>query len=154
MGSDESVGSCIPHLEFNNSQKQQLSDTKTTTSKEDHKPIVLNMERGTCFYCKKQGHWAVNCPDKQKNKPDSPGGGSRPVIIYDQSIPNRRCPCGGGPCTILTSHTAKNPGRKFYKCPRQMVGKVSSFYGSFLNKIVDFICYLLVQLHIQLFVLS
>ncbi|KAJ0267005.1 hypothetical protein HA466_0008990 [Hirschfeldia incana] len=35
----------------------------------------------------------------------------------DQDFPEKNCPCGNGVCSILTSNTQKNPGRKFYKCP-------------------------------------
>lgn len=37
------------------------------------------------------------------------------------TVPERLCPCGAGVCTVLTAHTEKNMGRRFYRCPR---GKV------------------------------
>ncbi|OVA09705.1 zinc finger protein [Macleaya cordata] len=116
MGS-ESVGSSNPVLEFNKSQKQQFSGPQNTP--EVHQPILHNMELDTCFHCKKQGHWAVNCPDKQKKKAESPTDPT-PAMIGDQSILDRPCPCGGGSCIVRTSKTPTNPGRKFYKCPLKM----------------------------------
>ncbi|OAY73266.1 DNA topoisomerase 3-alpha [Ananas comosus] len=38
-----------------------------------------------------------------------------------EEIPERACPCGSGTCSVLTSATAKNPGRKFYRCPLRAV---------------------------------
>ena len=32
--------------------------------------------------------------------------------------PKQLCPCGQGPCKMLTSNTARNPHRKFYRCPK------------------------------------
>ena len=37
---------------------------------------------------------------------------------YDD-VPEKQCPCGGGPCVVKTSNTPKNPNRRFYKCPAQ-----------------------------------
>ncbi|KAF3568518.1 hypothetical protein DY000_02017345 [Brassica cretica] len=37
----------------------------------------------------------------------------------EQDYPEKNCPCGNGVCSILTSNTQKNPGRKFYKCPNR-----------------------------------
>ncbi|CAH8392219.1 unnamed protein product [Eruca vesicaria subsp. sativa] len=37
----------------------------------------------------------------------------------EQDFPEKNCPCGNGVCSILTSNTQKNPGRKFYKCPNR-----------------------------------
>ncbi|KAH7841961.1 hypothetical protein Vadar_023813 [Vaccinium darrowii] len=31
---------------------------------------------------------------------------------------SRPCGCGSGPCIITTSRSSKNPGRRYYKCPR------------------------------------
>lgn len=39
----------------------------------------------------------------------------------EQDFPEKNCPCGNGVCSILTSNTQKNPGRKFYKCPNREV---------------------------------
>ena len=40
------------------------------------------------------------------------GGGG-----YANDEPKMECPCGGGPCTVLTARTEKNNGRRFFKCP-------------------------------------
>ena len=53
-----------------------------------------------CRICGVVGHWAKDCP----SKPAEPVG--------------PECPCGGGPCTVLTSQSERNPGRQFYKCPK------------------------------------
>ena len=34
-------------------------------------------------------------------------------------VPPKQCECGGGLCTVKTSNTQHNPGRRFYKCPAQ-----------------------------------
>ena len=31
------------------------------------------------------------------------------------------CPCGAGPCAMLTAKTEKNMGRQFFKCPLNQV---------------------------------
>ncbi|KAF5207801.1 Dna topoisomerase, partial [Thalictrum thalictroides] len=76
------------------------------------------MLRDTCFSCKKQGHWAKDCPDKQLNKPMS--SSSSPPAINCHAIPEKQCPGCGETCLVITSHTEKNPGRNFYKCPDQL----------------------------------
>ncbi|XP_022772503.1 uncharacterized protein LOC111315200 [Durio zibethinus] len=32
-------------------------------------------------------------------------------------VPEKSCPCGSGPCLVLTANTHRNRGRMFYKCP-------------------------------------
>ncbi|KAG5376077.1 hypothetical protein IGI04_040673 [Brassica rapa subsp. trilocularis] len=46
-------------------------------------------------------------------------GGSYGSEAGEQDFPEKNCPCGAGVCSILTSNTQKNPGRKFYKCPNR-----------------------------------
>lgn len=58
---------------------------------------------------------------------DAPGGGAGYNGNYGGdsssaiSFPEKSCPCGSGPCLVLTANTEKNRGRKFYKCPLRQV---------------------------------
>lgn len=78
-----------------------------------------------CYRCREFGHWAKNCPL----------GSVRPQCSAAQSgdpgacnIPEILCPFCGGVCLILTSHTEKNPGKKFYKCPGQGAAQCKLFF--------------------------
>ncbi|XP_050233976.1 uncharacterized protein LOC126682366 isoform X2 [Mercurialis annua] len=70
-------------------------------------PSPQRSSKDECFSCKRQGHWAKDCPSKnpKKSTPSSPSS-STPV----------RCPCGRGNCRVKTSMTQKNPDRDFYSC--------------------------------------
>ncbi|KAJ4824151.1 hypothetical protein Tsubulata_033619 [Turnera subulata] len=74
-------------------------------------------DKDTCFSCKRQGHWAADCPAKKSPKnsrASSPGSsGSEP----SPPLPVVQCPCGGGSCSIVVSRTDKNPDRKYFACP-------------------------------------
>ncbi|XP_020585336.1 uncharacterized protein LOC110027996 isoform X2 [Phalaenopsis equestris] len=61
---------------------------------------------GSCFKCGMTGHWAREC-----------GGHDSSVDRADKFVAAKPCPCGSGTCLVLTSNTAKNPGRMFYRCP-------------------------------------
>ncbi|KAG6526802.1 DNA-binding protein HEXBP-like [Zingiber officinale] len=70
--------------------------------------------KGPCSRCGLGGHRAGDCDARLE---EEVGGGSAPVITEDGNVPDLACPCGSGKCLVLTSNTAKNPGRKFYSCP-------------------------------------
>lgn len=40
----------------------------------------------------------------------------------------KTCPCGSGPCLILTANTERNRGRMFYKCPLRQVHSPLLYY--------------------------
>ncbi|KAK1278235.1 hypothetical protein QJS04_geneDACA014769 [Acorus gramineus] len=60
-----------------------------------------------CFRCGGSGHWSRDCPQAAS------GGGDTAAA----AVAEKECTCGAGPCLVLTSNTAKNPGRRFYRCP-------------------------------------
>lgn len=72
--------------------------------------------RDVCFSCGKPGHWYRQCMERGSRNPRTPEARSGDGLLSE-----KRCRCGGGPCLVLTSHTPKNPGRKFYKCPVKTV---------------------------------
>ncbi|RRT46344.1 hypothetical protein B296_00054520 [Ensete ventricosum] len=77
-------------------------------------PIKERLRSYKCFACNQDGHFARDCPSTRRS-PAALGEAERRVY------PERQCPCGRGPCVVLMSRTAKNPGRHFYSCP-SMVG--------------------------------
>ncbi|XVE72451.1 hypothetical protein DITRI_Ditri11bG0040100 [Diplodiscus trichospermus] len=67
-------------------------------------------QRETCFRCRKQGHWAQDCPLKTPTKASS----SQPSTPEDiHLLPVLRCHCGVA-CTICVSRSEANPGRRYY----------------------------------------
>lgn len=53
------------------------------------------------------------------------------IMMDGDDVPEIQCPCGSGPCIVLTSGTKKNPNRRFYKCPAENVN-YNLYYGLFL----------------------
>nr|GMC99590.1 DNA-binding protein HEXBP-like [Ipomoea batatas] len=79
---------------------------------------------------KNRGRKFYKCPTRQEN------GGcdffewcDKPSCTYNTaiqnnsatnfSIPELSCPCGAGPCRVLTAKTGNNIGQQFYRCPSQ-----------------------------------
>ncbi|WOL17337.1 hypothetical protein Cni_G26128 [Canna indica] len=84
--------------------------------------LSSSMAGGACFKCGLSGHWARDCDGgggRGRGNGSVSGGAS--VAGKDSEVPEKACPCGSGTCLVLTSNTAKNPGRKFYRCPLRMV---------------------------------
>ncbi|CAN6470530.1 unnamed protein product [Victoria cruziana] len=79
--------------------------------------------RDVCFSCGKPGHWYRQCMERGSRNPRTPEARSGDGLLSE-----KRCRCGGGPCLVLTSHTPKNPGRKFYKCPVKTPGMNCQFF--------------------------
>merc|ERR1711907_71607 len=78
--------------------------------------LAKRQKTDTCFRCGMVGHWASNCPNQAASSPSSTAPTAR-THPGTQEAPVKPCPCGAGPCSVLTSQTPKNPGRRFYKCP-------------------------------------
>ncbi|KAG0466152.1 hypothetical protein HPP92_017732 [Vanilla planifolia] len=71
-----------------------------------------------CFKCGMSGHWARECG----------GGQGASTNRTDELGEDKPCPCGSGNCLILTSNTAKNPGRRFYRCPLKVENGGCNFF--------------------------
>ncbi|XWS75792.1 hypothetical protein CRYUN_Cryun01aG0122600 [Craigia yunnanensis] len=68
------------------------------------------MHKDVCFRCRKQGHWAQDCPSRTPTKASS----SQPSTPEDiHHLPVLRCHCGVA-FTISVSRSEANPGRRYY----------------------------------------
>ncbi|KAK1294646.1 hypothetical protein QJS10_CPA16g00785 [Acorus calamus] len=80
----------------------------------------FSSERGSCYACGQRvtGRGTALPRDavigRHLGRPTTP---PPPVVDEGPDYPEWQCRCGRGACRVLTSRTAKNPGRKFYTCP-------------------------------------
>ncbi|XP_072956627.1 uncharacterized protein [Typha angustifolia] len=82
---------------------------------------------GACFKCGVSGHWAKDCTTGIGSAGGSLVGFSSKGG-EEKEMPEKSCPCGSGTCLVLTSNTAKNPGRKFYRCPLRVENGGCNFF--------------------------
>ena len=84
----------------------------------DHRVTVTNNVRKLCRQIEDPHHFATAIfdkpPEKRQRMDDTTG--AAPASL-NQDVPEKQCVCGGGACVVKTSNTARNPGRRFYKCP-------------------------------------
>lgn len=101
---------------------QTMNIPKTNTNKRPAETASFGgAGGGVCFKCQQPGHWAKDCVASTyagSNRGDESG----------PQAPEKQCPCGGGPCLVLTSSTEKNPGRKFYRCSLREDGGRCGFF--------------------------
>ncbi|KAK5818152.1 uncharacterized protein LOC108455131 [Gossypium arboreum] len=95
-----------------------------TTTPPTLTPLVETKLKSACFKCKKQGHWAKDCPsnDNPTAKPSSP-----PLDTH--LIPVLCCHCGVA-CTIHVSRSDANYGRPYYSrnCTCDKATRGRNFY--------------------------
>eukprot|EP00628_Pelagophyceae_sp_CCMP2097_P038802 CAMPEP_0184254426 /NCGR_PEP_ID=MMETSP0977-20130417/7386_1 /TAXON_ID=483370 /ORGANISM="non described non described, Strain CCMP2097" /LENGTH=186 /DNA_ID=CAMNT_0026559973 /DNA_START=248 /DNA_END=805 /DNA_ORIENTATION=- len=61
-----------------------------------------------CFKCDAIGHFARNC--------SADGAGAADGAAAAAEVSAYSCPTCEQPCAVMTSHSAANPGRAFFKC--------------------------------------
>nr|GMC91790.1 DNA-binding protein HEXBP-like [Ipomoea batatas] len=125
---------------YNSNSSFPTSDSGNTCFNEKKCPCGL----GICIILtantdKNRGRKFYKCPSRQEN------GGcdffewcDKPSFTYNTAIQNNSatnfsiaelsCPCGAGPCRVLTAKTGNNIGQQFYRCPSQ-VQKVDTRHG-------------------------
>lgn len=92
-------------------------------------PDRARYQKNVCFGCNREGHWLRDCPSRAKSSPRSPDPAAAGVgPAGGRRYPERQCPCGRGPCIVLTSRTELNPNRDFYRCPVKSADERCKFF--------------------------
>jgi Zinc knuckle/GRF zinc finger len=113
-------GAYISALKGSHSAQWKENDLRHKST-DIHDPSIKS--EGGCFKCGQTGHWARDCSTTGKT--------SRPVGATtgeEEVDPYKECPCGAGRCSVLTSNTVKNPGRRFFRCPVRSVRSLSLIF--------------------------
>ncbi|XP_010942332.1 uncharacterized protein [Elaeis guineensis] len=122
MGSEESMGSCAPASE------PAVGVFREEPKNPQRTPDRASYQKNVCFGCNKEGHWLRDCPLRAKLSPGSPDPGAGAGVAGGRRYPETQCPCGRGPCIVLTSRTDRNPNRDFYRCPGKSVTERCKFF--------------------------
>ncbi|PPR81010.1 hypothetical protein GOBAR_AA39707 [Gossypium barbadense] len=129
MGEQKGTKQIKREMAANQSERQseeQRGNTAitVTTTPPTLTPLVETKLKSACFKCKKQGHWAKDCPsnDNPTAKPSSP-----PLDTH--LIPVLCCHCGVA-CTIHVSRSDANYGRPYYSrnCTCDKATRGRNFY--------------------------
>ncbi|EHA8587092.1 putative DNA topoisomerase [Cocos nucifera] len=132
MGSEESIGSCAP------ASKPAVGVSREEPKCPQRTPDRPSYQENVCFGCNQEGHWVRDCPLRAKRSPGFPDPAAAATASAGAAggrrYPARQCPCGRGPCIVLTSWTDRNPGRDFYRCPVKSVSFFPSSSTSLFSK--------------------
>ncbi|XP_038972557.1 uncharacterized protein LOC103723908 [Phoenix dactylifera] len=123
MGSEENMDSCAPAPEPAVGVFREEPKSPQST------PDRACYQKNVCFGCNQEGHWVRDCPLRARPSPGSPGSAAAGIgAPGGRGYPERQCPCGRGPCIVLTSRTERNPNRDFYRCPVKSATEKCKFF--------------------------